>query len=49
MLFSCRLTAQQNVNAFFNQPLPVDTPVIFAAGTISDEFGNRDMAISPVG
>ena len=49
MLFSCRLTAQQNVNAFFNQPLPVDTPVIFAAGTISDEYGNRDMAISPVG
>jgi Tol biopolymer transport system component len=43
------LTAQQKVNAFYNQPLPADTPVIFAAGLISDEFGNRDMAISPLG
>jgi len=36
-------------NSYFNQPLPVDTPVIFAPNIISDELGNRDMAISPKG
>ncbi|MEI9810583.1 MAG: hypothetical protein WDO16_23435 [Bacteroidota bacterium] len=36
-------------NAYFNQVLPGGEPVLFADGTISDEFGNRDMAISPKG
>ncbi len=36
-------------NAYFNQPVPVDTPAIFSDGLVSDRFGNRDMAISPNG
>lgn len=36
-------------NAYFNEPLPGSEPVLFAPGSISDEFGNRDMAISPNG
>jgi Tol biopolymer transport system component len=36
-------------NAYFNQLLPGNEPVLFAAESISDEFGNRDMAISPKG
>ncbi|HEX7845816.1 MAG TPA: hypothetical protein VF476_08470 [Chitinophagaceae bacterium] len=36
-------------NSFFNQPLPGSEAVLFAPGIISDEFGNRDMAISPGG
>ncbi len=36
-------------NAYFNQPTPSYSPVIFAPNIISDEFGNRDMAISPTG
>jgi Tol biopolymer transport system component len=41
--------AQQKTNNYFNQSLPGNAPEIFAAGIISDEFGNRDMAISPLG
>lgn len=41
-------TAQNNT-AFFNSRPAADTPSIFAPGIVSDEFGNRDMAISPSG
>lgn len=47
LICSTQLYAQQN--NYYNQPLPSDTPTIFAPGIISDEFGNRDMAISPKG
>lgn len=36
-------------NSYFNQPLPADTPVVFAPNVISNELSNRDMAISPKG
>ncbi len=36
-------------NGYFNEPPAGEMPVIFATGIISDEFGNRDMAISPKG
>jgi Tol biopolymer transport system component len=36
-------------NAYFNQQPPEDTPTLFAPDIISNEFGNRDMAISPAG
>ena len=36
-------------NQYLNQPLPANNPVLFAPNIISDEFGNRDMAISPKG
>jgi tricorn protease-like protein len=42
------LHAQLN-NAYFNQSLPENKIVMFAPNIISDEFGNRDMAISPKG
>ena len=31
----------------FDQPPPGNSPTLFAAGIVSDEYGNRDMAISP--
>jgi len=34
---------------YFKQPLPGDTPKIFAAGMVSNGFGNRDFSISPAG
>ena len=40
--------AQLN-NAYFNQTLPGNKVKMFSPGVISDEFGNRDMAISPKG
>ena len=36
-------------NAYFNQSPPGNKMVMFAPNIISDEFGNRDMAISPNG
>ena len=36
-------------NSYFNQEPPADSIKLFAPGTISNEFGNRDMAISPDG
>lgn len=42
------LHAQLN-NSCFNQSLPENKIVMFAPNIISDEFGNRDMAISPKG
>ena len=36
-------------NAYFNQSPPGNTAELFAPKSISDEFGNRDMAISPKG
>ena len=50
-LLSLKLSAQKPSadNAFFNQILPSNSPVMFAPNVISDEFGNRDMAISPTG
>lgn len=48
-LLSVNVSAQQKANDYFNQPLPGNVPEIFAGGIISDEFGNRDMAISPSG
>jgi Tol biopolymer transport system component len=47
--FSINGVAQQRINDYFNQTLPGDSPELFAAEIISDEFGNRDMAISPSG
>lgn len=32
---------------YFDQPKPGNSPVLFAPGIVSDEYGNRDMAISP--
>jgi len=34
---------------YYNQKLPGDQPILFAPGTITDGFGNRDFAISPDG
>lgn len=42
------LYAQSN-SAWFNQPIPGNKITMFAPNVISDEFGNRDMAISPKG
>ena len=39
----------QNTNKFFNSNSPGNSPTLFAPGIVSDEFGNRDMAISPSG
>ena len=39
--------AQNDV--FFHQSPPSDTPQLFAPGIISDQYSNRDMAISPNG
>src|SRR5438105_9989685 len=36
-------------NSYFNQEPPADACRLFAPGVISNEFGNRDMAISPDG
>jgi WD40-like Beta Propeller Repeat len=36
-------------NAYFNQTLPGNKLTMFAPNIISDEFGNRDMAVSPKG
>ncbi len=42
--------AQQKIsNPYFDQPLPGKEPALFAPAVISDELGNRDMAISPSG
>src|SRR6476620_3347279 len=38
-----------NENSYFNQQPPTDTAKLFSPGVISNEFGNRDMAISPKG
>lgn len=35
--------------SYFNQLAPGNSPVLFAPDIVSDEFGNRDMAISPSG
>jgi hypothetical protein len=42
------LIAQSN-NGWFNQTIPGNKITMFAPNIISDEFGNRDMAISPKG
>lgn len=34
---------------FFDQAPPGNSPTLFAPGIVSDEYGNRDMAISPSG
>ena len=51
LFFICTNSHAQKTasDSFFNQPVSGATPVIFAANIISDEFGNRDMAISPKG
>ena len=36
-------------NCFSQKQLSNDTPSVFMPGIVSDEFGNRDMAISPLG
>ncbi len=41
--------AQNNSNSYFNQREPGNVPELFAKDVISDQFGNRDMAISPKG
>ncbi len=48
MFTSLQLFAQTgNGLSFFNQPMPGTTAVVFAPGIVSDELGNRDMAIAP--
>lgn len=47
MMKACLIYGQNKI--FFDQTPPTDTPQIFAPGIISDQFGNRDMAISPNG
>jgi len=53
LLYTILLLNANIVNAqddiFFHQSPPTDTPQIFAPGIISDEYGNRDMTISPKG
>lgn len=49
LFISAGTKAQQKQNNYFNQTVPADTPVLFAPNIISDEFGNRDLAISPKG
>lgn len=49
LFISTTAVAQQSSNKYFNQPLPGKEPLLFAPNVISDEFGNRDMAISPKG
>jgi len=44
---ACVVVAQTRI--FPGEKPPSDTPQIFASGFISDQFGNRDMAISPNG
>jgi len=36
-------------HSYFDQPKPGSSPTLFAPGIVSDEYGNRDMAISPKG
>jgi len=38
-----------NDHLYFDQQAPGNSPVLFAPGIVSDEYGNRDMAISPNG
>lgn len=38
-----------NAQLYFDQQSSNDTPVVFAPGIVSNEWGNRDMAISPKG
>jgi WD40-like Beta Propeller Repeat len=49
VLFPALLFAQPKSNSYFNQPTPDSIPILFAPNEISDELGNRDMAISPAG
>jgi Tol biopolymer transport system component len=37
------------VQLFFGQTPPGNSPILFAPGIVSDEYGNRDIAISPRG
>src|SRR5436190_7033927 len=48
MLIKACLVYSQN-KIYFNQNPPSDTPEIFAPGIISDQYGNRDITISPGG
>ena len=41
--------AMKSTLLFFDQVAPGNSPVLFAPGIVSDENGNRDMAISPTG
>jgi len=47
VVHACLVNAQTKI--FPGEKPPSDTPQIFAPGIISDQFGNRDMAISPDG
>jgi Tol biopolymer transport system component len=48
-LISTLAFSQHNsINSYFNK-MALDTPILFAPGIVSDEYGNRDMAISPKG
>lgn len=45
----CSKAQYGNSRFFFNSSFPGELPELFAPGIVSDEFGNRDMAISPSG
>lgn len=50
LFVSLNVFAQTSSNSlFFNQPLPDVSAAVFAPGVVSDELGNRDMAIAPDG
>ena len=38
-----------NIQLYFDRPSPGNSAILFAPGIISDEYSNRDMAISPAG
>lgn len=47
-LLCCQAMFAQTGN-LLNQPMPGIEPQLFAPRLVSDEFGNRDMAVSPTG
>jgi Tol biopolymer transport system component len=48
-VFSQTSKKDMKADLYFDQLPPGESPVIFAPGKVSDEYGNRDMAISPTG
>ena len=51
LLVSSSACSQTSISLkeYFDQPGPGTSPALFAPGIVSDQYGNRDMAISPNG
>ena len=49
LVFPITAFCQKSENLYFDQSLPGKNPQLFSPGIISDEFGNRDFALSPDG